>query len=76
MSDLPHPTPPSGSRFKGHTLRLVAALLVGLLILLIGGILGMALTTVAIMAAAGAVVFWLAWLVILRGYIHLSRRTS
>ena len=76
MSDLPHLIPPSGSRFKGHTLRLVASLLVGLLILLIGGIFGLALTTATISAVAGAVVFWLAWLAILRGYTRLSRPPS
>ncbi len=76
MSDSPHPNAPSGSRFKGHTLRLIAALLAGLLLLLLGGLVGLALTKAVIIAVIGAVVFWLAWVLILKSYLRMARRPS
>lgn len=76
MNDVAHPNPPSGSRLKGQTLRLVSSLLVGLLVMLIGGLFGMALTKTVVIALAVAVIFWLGWLLIVRVWIRLARRRS
>ena len=76
MNDVTHPNPPSGSRLKGQTLRLVSSLLVGLLVMLVGGIFGMALTKAVLVSLAAAVMFWLGWLLILRVWIRLAHRRS
>ena len=76
MSDLPHPTPPTGFRFKGQTLRLTVSLLAGLVIMLIGGVIGVALISTLIAAAAAAAAIWLAWLLLYRAYVHRFRRPS
>lgn len=76
MNDMAHPTPPSGSRLKGQTLRLVASLLVGLLVMLITGIVGVALTKAIILSVSAAVVFWLGWLLAFRVWMRLAHRRS
>lgn len=76
MSDLPHPTPPAGLRFKGQALRLMAALLVGLLVMLVAGIVGIALISALIAAASVAALVWLSWLLIYRMYVRRFRHPS
>lgn len=63
----------SGLRFKGQTLRLMAAVLVGGLVLLAGGLLGLALVSTALAAAAAFAVVWITWLLIRRAYFRRFR---
>ncbi len=76
MSDLPHPTPPAGMRFKGHALRLLSALLAGLVVMLLGGVIGVALVSTLIAAAAAGAAVWLCWLLVKRLYLRTVRRPS
>ena len=76
MTDLPHPTPPSGMRFKGQALRLLAALLFGLVIMLLGGVLGVALISTLVAALAGAAAIWITWIMVKRLYMKRFRHPS
>lgn len=76
MSDLPHPTPPAGFRFRGHVLRLMAALLAGLVVMLFAGVIGVALVSALIAAGAVAALVWLGWLLLYRLYVRTFRRPS
>lgn len=70
---MPVMTDGENIRFKGQTLRLVTSLLVGLLVLLAGGLIGVALMSTLIAAAAAAILVWLAWLGLKRLYFRVFR---
>ncbi len=60
-------------RLKGNTVRLVSAVLAGLVLLLLAGVLGMALGAAAVAALAVAVLVWISWMALKRVYWRLVR---
>lgn len=64
---------PHDIRFKGKTVRLLSALLAGMLLLLAGGLLGLSLTISAIAAAVFAALVFFGWVPLFRLYSRLFR---
>ncbi len=63
----------TGLRLKGNTVRLASAVLAGLVLLLLAGMLGVALGAAAVAALAVAVLVWLSWIGLKRAYWRLVR---
>ncbi|MBN8553660.1 MAG: hypothetical protein J0L52_12290 [Caulobacterales bacterium] len=57
-------------------MRLAASFLVGLLVMLVTGLVGVALTKAVLWSVAAAVVFWLGWLAFVRVWFRLAHRHS
>lgn len=76
MNDHATPNPPRGSRMKGQTLRLVSSFLVGLLVMLVTGLLGIALTKAVLASIGSAILFWVFWLVVLRFWLRKTRHPA
>jgi len=75
--NAPAPPPPSeNSRLKGQTLRLASSFLVGLLVMLVTGLLGIALTKAVLASVGTAILFWLFWLAAVRIWMRMRRHTS
>ncbi len=75
----PHVNPlmkTTGIRLKGNTVRLVSAVLAGLVLLLLAGVLGMALGAAAVAALAVAALVWLSWIGLKRAYWRLIRPST
>lgn len=61
---------------KGQTLRLVSSFLVGLLVMLVTGLIGVALIKAVIASVVAAIVFWLCWLLVVRLWLRKTRHPA
>jgi len=59
---------------KGQTLRLVSSFLVGLLVMLVTGLIGVALIKAVIASVSAAILFWLCWLLVVRFWLRKTRQ--